>query len=725
MQPHFASSTTLRSVMRGGRIVAWLHPLLLLSLVPFHPFSAPSHPAHVAALQPSDQDTLLPQDGRAGEWGLGKLREEIAEKLRQEAAGGSTATCDESSGSGVGSSGGRSGRRAIGSKDEKAAGKRDSGSGSAGVGGANIVLIMVDDTDLLLGSTAREVMPLTHAHVVSRGASLSNYFANFAICCPSRVSYLTGRCSHNTGVIWNKDAGMGGGEYRVLEEGLEPHTLAVALQRAGYRTALVGKYLNGYGTTASDPRTGEPLSLTRVPQGWHEWFAFTGVPNYYNWTASDNGAPRSYGDAAEDYSTDVLRDRALRFIHDATQGPHEQQQQPFLLYLAPYAAHAPTIPAPRHEGKFSHVQIPAVPNWPGDYAWRSSKVSAVGVYPPFHPSYEALFHTLHQKRLETLAAVDEMVDAVALALQAHGVADNTYIIFTTDNGYHIGHHGMTAGKSSFYEEDIRLFFHITGPKVPHVNLTHLIGNIDVAPTIAELAGAVFPPADSPPVDGLSFAPLLLSSEARALDPDHFREALLVEKIWLDSSPNAVTHDIVIADMHTDAFSKYRPAPVPSFNDTPFHPPPLPPGSTIGPGDANYTNNRVNKGVELTADGSALMNGPRFGNTEDAELGGPQYFAQLGYNESAYLIAVGFSFPSTYYALRMANKRMGSIVYADVGVYGHEFYNMSVDPFQLHNTFHSLPPSLVAYFQNLLDRLKHCSGRSCSPRSFEVRGKPYA
>ncbi|KAI7844023.1 hypothetical protein COHA_002363 [Chlorella ohadii] len=181
----------------------------------------------------------------------------------------------------------------------------------------NIIFILTDDQDAVMGGDWH--MPKLRRHLANEGINFTSYITNFALCCPSRSTILAGQCSHNSGVV-----GVGGdkqimnplgGFQRFNDMGMERKTVAYHLQQAGYRTGLVGKYLNGY----------TRQTAFHVPPGWDRWFGI-GEIDYYNWTASDNGVNVEFGDRDEDYSTDVLTEKGVEFIHQ-----YEQDRRPFFL----------------------------------------------------------------------------------------------------------------------------------------------------------------------------------------------------------------------------------------------------------------------------------------------------------------------------------------------------------------------------------------------------------
>jgi arylsulfatase A-like enzyme len=345
----------------------------------------------------------------------------------------------------------------------------------------NIILILTDDED----RQAHAYMPRVRRLLHEQGTTFDQYFVTYALCCPSRASILRGQYPHNTGVVGNLPPT--GGYARFVEKGDEVSTVATWLQGAGYYTSLIGKYLNGY--DSGDAR--------HVPPGWSDWHALVGRAKYVGYEMSVMGRLKKHGSSDEEYQTDVLRNLALSAMRKAS-----ERNRPLFLYLATAAPHLPAQPAPRHLQLFGDVHLPRGPSY--DEADVSDKPPIIRDDPRVTAGDTARFGRIHRRRLQTLQAVDEAVEAVISALQASGQLDNTYIVYTSDNGWHMGEHRLHAGKNTAYEEDIRLPLVIRGPGVPAGQvITQMALNIDLAPTIAELAHVSSPDW----VDGRSLVPL--------------------------------------------------------------------------------------------------------------------------------------------------------------------------------------------------------------------------
>lgn len=385
----------------------------------------------------------------------------------------------------------------------------------------NIIFILADDLDVKLGTL--NYMPNLKRLLVDQGTTIADFFVSDSLCCPARATILRGQYVHNHQVYTN--GAPSGGFQKFLGIGAEDSTFATWLQAAGYQTVLLGKYLNGYPPEEN---------RTHIPPGWSEWYSPAGGNPYssYNYRLNENGQLIAYGDRARDYITDVLARKAADFIRRAA-----TSQIPFFMYLAPYAPHAPANPAPRHADLFLGLQVPRVPSF--NEADMSDKPARYQQRPLLTPEQVAELDAQYRQRVQSMQAVDEMILWLVLTLEATGQLQNTYIMFTSDNGYHMGHHRLLAGKATAYEEDIRVPLIVRGPGVPAGDVLrgYLAGNVDLAPTFAELAGVSAPEF----VDGRSLVPLLAGHGAAA---EAWRQAYLLEYYPVErrTRPRAASHD---------------------------------------------------------------------------------------------------------------------------------------------------------------------------------------
>jgi N-acetylglucosamine-6-sulfatase len=367
----------------------------------------------------------------------------------------------------------------------------------------NIIMVLTDDQDVQLGSV--NYMPNVKRLLAQQGVSFSNFYVPLSLCCPSRTTILRGQYPHNTQVLTNSLPN--GGFEKVFAENLESATMATLLHGAGYKTVMLGKYLNGYPNTAPGP--------SYIPPGWDEWYSPSAGNPYseYNYTLNENGTQVVYHGTPSDYLTDVIRDKAVSFIQRAA------PSQPVFVYFATYAPHAPYTPAPRHMNLFSNLKAPRPPSFNEPDV--SGKPAYIMTKPRLSQAQIDSIDVAYRNRLRALQAVDEAVAALVATLSATGRLANTYIFFTSDNGYHMGEHRLLPGKYTPYETDIHVPLIVRGPGVPTgIVRDPFAGNLDLAETFADLAGV----AQLPFSDGRSLKGLL-----SATPPTAWRRAFLLEE----------------------------------------------------------------------------------------------------------------------------------------------------------------------------------------------------
>jgi N-acetylglucosamine-6-sulfatase len=372
----------------------------------------------------------------------------------------------------------------------------------------NFVFILADD----MRYDDLKYMPKTRSALEDRGMTFANAYVSFGLCCPSRATILRGQYAHNTGVWTNGNrADSSGGWQAFRDNGHEQDNLATRLNDAGYRTALLGKYLNNYDGSV-------------VPPGWDRWFAaFDRDPNedqahYYDYSVNDNGTTRHFGSQPRDYMTDVMREETLQFIDDSA-----GRGEPFFAYVAPRAPHGPPKPAPRDENTFDGLQAPRLPSFNENDV--SDKPPWIRSLRRLDDTQKAQIDAHYEGRVETLQALDDLVQAVVKELSDTGVLQNTYVVFASDNGWQLGEHRIVQEKRQPYEESIHVPLLVRGPGVPANATTHkLVLNTDYFPTFTALAGATTPDY----VDGRSLRPVLGGSTTAT-----WRTAILLERAYLD------------------------------------------------------------------------------------------------------------------------------------------------------------------------------------------------
>lgn len=369
--------------------------------------------------------------------------------------------------------------------------------GGARAAQPNLLVIMTDDQTL----ESVRTMTIVNQQLANEGTQFDNYYVSFPNCCPSRATYLSGQYAHNNGVEDNVPP-MGGSKNFSGTE-----SLPVWLQRGGYYTVSVGKYLNGWGSDGE----------IAPPPGWNRWFGLIdpSTYNYFNYSVSVDGIERTYGARPEDYQTDVLGGEVVQTIKDRA-----GQTQPWFISFTPLAPHAEkpetqngepnqgnfrwAFPkaAPRHERSVRGVSAPRLPSFNVD---NQSKPEEMKEKEEINPGLEKLIDEGYRYELESLKAVDEWVGKTIEALRQTNQLDNTVIVFTSDNGYYHGEHRLSFQKFYLYEPAVRVPLIIRGGSFPKgKRVPQMAANVDLAPTL--LAAAGLPPNES--TDGIDLAKLL-------------------------------------------------------------------------------------------------------------------------------------------------------------------------------------------------------------------------
>ena len=363
----------------------------------------------------------------------------------------------------------------------------------------NFLIILTDDQR----HDTMAAMPQTVSLIFDQGIAFQKAYVTTARCCPSRSTILTGQYAHTHGVLLNSDQ-------------LTGKTVVETLKENGYRTGLVGKYLNSYPTRAEDPPRPE----------FDEWIGMISGADgarYTDTSLNVNGVWQQH----TGYQTFILLDYVLNFLRQSS----GEASAPFFLMFSPYAPHLPAQPAPGDESLFADIPPHNPPNFnpaemSGKPAWLQS-LSALS------DEQIASIQNDRLNMLRSLNAVDEAVAQMISELDSLGELDNTVVIFLSDNGFFWGEHRLATGKIYAYEESSRIPMAIRYPqliKEPRVD-DHLVANIDIAPTLLDLAGI-----ESEGMDGLSLAPLLRGESNPSWREDLLLEGWPINVAYVGNSP---------------------------------------------------------------------------------------------------------------------------------------------------------------------------------------------
>jgi N-acetylglucosamine-6-sulfatase len=346
----------------------------------------------------------------------------------------------------------------------------------------NIVVVTTDDQTL--ASLRPDTMPNVTRLLAGKGTTFTDAIVTTPLCCPSRATWITGQYAHNHGVTSN---GLG---YAALED--KANTLPVWLDRAGYKTAHVGKYLNGYEGAVGTP--------TEVAPGWNIWFTTLGSTRYYDYDVSANGRPRHFQEHDNDYVTRVINRKAKSLI-----GRAAPLRAPLYLQVDHRAPHTETgietrggcsgrtVPDPDDKQLYKREALPQPLSF--NEADVSDKPGFVQSRIPIDVNRLKKLTKRYTCALASLRAVDRGVEKIVKALKDAGELDKTVIVFTSDNGYYYGEHRIPVGKIYPYEEGIRvpLIMRVPeqyrggGERIAEIGAP--VGNIDLAPTLVEMARA--------------------------------------------------------------------------------------------------------------------------------------------------------------------------------------------------------------------------------------------
>ncbi len=317
----------------------------------------------------------------------------------------------------------------------------------------NILVIITDDQRF---DTVKDVMPRTQARIFNEGVTFANAYVTTPVCTPSRVSIMTGMYASRHGVRNNDST------FKLV-------SFVTRLREAGYYTGLVGKYLNSE-------------DATRKP-GYDYWVGLPSEGLYYNPILNVNGVWKDH----QGYLTYFLRDYAIDFLKKAA----ARNNQPFFLFFNPKTPHLPLEPAPNDTSLYKNLAAYRPPNF--NEIDVSDKPAWLRSRPYLGRPWQDSVDTIRRRQLQMLWSLDQSLDAILEELKKQGKLDQTAIFYISDNGFFWGEHRLT-GKGRIYEPSIRAAFALRYPPLATAGKveTRLTANIDIAPTIYQLAGLPIP-----------------------------------------------------------------------------------------------------------------------------------------------------------------------------------------------------------------------------------------
>jgi len=359
----------------------------------------------------------------------------------------------------------------------------------------NIVFILTDDQDVLLGGTDR--MPTLQKEVVQQGITFERAFTVTPICCPSRTTMITGKFPHNR-ESYTGSYGWCGNFPEVQNK-----TMGRWMHDAGYRTGMFGKLTNDYGLFCNNKTSlqdwpGGPMT------GWDRFLVLCTDNLYHHNQFNNQGETLQLTDAPRDYMTSVIGNHSVAWLKYAAANVHEK---PFFAYIAPHAPHVPATAAPWYENVWNGERAPRTPNWNLSVS-NQGRHWQIDTQPPMSEVLGRYSDELYVRRLQSVLSVDDIVRDVMDVLRESRVLDNTFVIYTSDHGYNLGQFRLPSGKFQVYENTIRIPFYVRGPGVSHRSSRLLVSNVDIPATFADLAGAV----PSLEMDGRSLRPIFGLSE---------------------------------------------------------------------------------------------------------------------------------------------------------------------------------------------------------------------
>ena len=521
---------------------------------------------------------------------------------------------------------------------------------------SNIVFMLTDDQDMRLGASSdytawgsvaaqKNVQKL----LMQDGAAMTNFFVNTPICCPSRTEFFTGRYFHN---VRGKD-GAGCMHANTTDVGTSDGLFGMFAD-AGYEVGVFGKTTNDQGSQlARIAKTGSATWIDS-PIDYNDYDGLTYFR--YDKAAGQNTSveklnpndPR-FGSV---YQTSQIGNRSALWLDSVA-----KTGKKFFLYLGPHAPHFPATPAPWYENAFPDHAAPRTPNY---NAASPDKVRHIRQNPSMSELIECWEDQHFRDRWRTLLSVDDLLATVYAKLEEHKLIDDTYIVYSSDHGYKLGQWRVPTSKQHPYDTDVRVPLFVRGPGISPGSVHHdVTGNVDLLPTLAELAGLT-----TTGRDGRSFASLLLGKADS--NPKPRRES------WLNEYESVGTY-------YSDHSAIWTPG------------------------------NKEICGGKLPNSPTGEIPGSECKASNETGAGNCYFLDSIASNNFLALRTINATHDTQYIEWGSSENWISGWTQPPIH---YEYYNLTQDPYQLHNLFRSLPRTVQASLHSSLRDYYACKEGSC-------------
>eukprot|EP01083_Nonionella_stella_P174756 606699_1 len=407
----------------------------------------------------------------------------------------------------------------------------------------NIIIIYPDNQDLLLGSTAVQYMPLLNSHIIDNGITINNGFVSTPICCPSRAELLTGRYYHNQG----PPAPPNGTCMHVdpTRPVFDDNTLFQIMHNAGYHVGAFGKIVNDmpfWCTSYYHPDTKPNIkgfSRLYIPCNYADYYGHVYFNKFENGSYTYSYTNTSY-ESPSLFQTSQIGNATIDWIDQIYSNNLNNEEISFFALWGVHAPHYPATPAAWYQDRFNDQDMYFAPRTPNFNQHYPNKHWLVDEQPELDSLHIDYIDQWWRNRLRSMLSVEDFIYALDQTLEKWNIMNNTFVFYVSDNGMHLGQFRITNSFRNIYETDIRVPFFVRGPNITaKTTMDQMVSNVDIAPTIYELAG-IEVDRNKYDIDGRSFAKYLFEPQRQDDDDDDdtWRDTLLFEYIWETNSTMA-------------------------------------------------------------------------------------------------------------------------------------------------------------------------------------------